>query len=45
MAVKWHPDKNKSPEAEEKFKDIAMAYEVLKDKKESIFAESMNNFF
>ena len=33
MAVKWHPDKNKSPEAEEKFKDIAMAYEVLKDKK------------
>ena len=33
MAVKWHPDKNKSPEAEEKFKDVAMAYEVLKDKK------------
>ena len=33
MAVKWHPDKNKSPEAEEKFKDIAMAYDVLKDKK------------
>ena len=33
MAVKWHPDKNKSPETEEKFKDIAMAYEVLKDKK------------
>ena len=33
MAVKWHPDKNKAPEAEEKFKDVAMAYEVLKDKK------------
>lgn len=33
MAVKWHPDKNKSPEAEEKFKDVAMAYDVLKDKK------------
>lgn len=33
MAVKWHPDKNKAAEAEEKFKDVAMAYEVLKDKK------------
>ena len=32
MAVKWHPDKNKTPEAEEKFKEVAMAYEVLKDK-------------
>ena len=40
MAVKWHPDKNKSPETEEKFKDIAMAYEVLKDKeKRDIYGE------
>lgn len=33
LALKYHPDKNKSKEAEEKFKEIAEAYEVLSDKK------------
>ncbi|MCL4382382.1 DnaJ domain-containing protein, partial [Patescibacteria group bacterium] len=28
-ALEWHPDRNKSPEAEAKFKEINEAYEVL----------------
>lgn len=31
MAMTYHPDKNKAPDAEEKFKDISKAYQVLAD--------------
>ncbi len=33
LALKWHPDRNKSSEAEEKFKEINEAYEALSDPK------------
>src|SRR3972149_2755665 len=33
LALQWHPDRNKSPEAETKFKEINEAYQVLSDSK------------
>ncbi len=31
LAMKWHPDRNPAPEAEERFKEIAKAYAILSD--------------
>ena len=31
LALQYHPDKNPSPEAAEKFKEVTMAYETLGD--------------
>lgn len=33
LALKWHPDRNKTKEAEQKFKEINQAYGVLSDEK------------
>lgn len=33
LALQYHPDRNKAPDAEERFKEIAQAYAVLSDPK------------
>ncbi len=47
LARKYHPDVNKESDAEDKFKKISEAYEVLKDEKKrkqyDTFGSSMNN--
>ena len=39
MALKYHPDKNQDPDAEERFKEIAEAYDVLSDCKSLILLQ------
>jgi DnaJ-class molecular chaperone len=36
QALQWHPDRNKNPEANDKFKEINKAYEVLSDPKKKV---------
>ena len=46
LALIWHPDKNKSPEAEQRMKQINKAYQVLSDKKKrKEYGEFLINFY
>lgn len=50
LAAKYHPDRNKEPDAEEKFKEITNAYEILSDpnkrvKYDQFGEEGMNDPF
>jgi DnaJ-class molecular chaperone len=46
QALAWHPDRNKSPEAEAKFKEINEAYEILSNKdKRSAYDQYGHNAF
>lgn len=44
LARKYHPDLNKSAEAEEKFKDISEAYDVLNDKDQRQKYDAIRSF-
>ena len=43
LALQFHPDKNKSDDAEEKFKEISEAYDILYNQK-NIIAHDFNPF-
>lgn len=46
LALKWHPDRNKSSEADKKFKEINKAYEVLSDpKKKEVYDQYGSDAF
>ena len=42
LALKYHPDKNKDNNAEEKFKEISEAYEILSDENKRLSYDNNN---
>ena len=45
MAIKWHPDKNSSPEATEKFKEITEAYTKITNPDADAYNIDINDIF
>ena len=45
LAREWHPDINKSPQAEEKFKEIGQAYETLSDPAKRLAYDNQGSAF
>lgn len=43
LAKKWHPDRNNEPGAEDKFKEICQAYEILGDEEKKREYDLSNN--
>jgi len=43
LVLQWHPDKNKSPDAAEKFNHIKIAYEILSNKESKEKYDALNN--
>nr|XP_019011117.1 uncharacterized protein I206_04428 [Kwoniella pini CBS 10737]OCF49898.1 hypothetical protein I206_04428 [Kwoniella pini CBS 10737] len=41
LAIKWHPDKNQSEEAEVRFKEIGEAYQILSDADKRAFYDKV----